>query len=278
MVFLPLLFIFLSIGFDANSYNKTPNRQHWTSGKYSITKTSSDLDSSITISRKGREIFQSTDLSDKSSLLNEHTNPIGDINNNGKPDVVIFDYSGGAHCCHSAMILELSTTAKEILELGESSCGFEFKNIDRQPGLEIVTCDEYGAWTSFATAAFPQIILRYKNGAYVLAENLMKKPPLSKAKIAAAVSKINEGNYKNFQYLKNFSATSTQLTSENYFSQLLPQALALIYCGNYHQAKIIIDKTWPGTENEKKEFLDDLLKEVMKRRNGAEILRMNHLQ
>ena len=106
----------------------------------------------------------------KSWPLDLSTSLMRDINGDGWPEVVLRDYSGGAHCCTRLAILSLHPKGPVCVfseELG--SAWADFSDLDRDGRLEISTywLDEY-ALGSFASGTYgiPVIYGADKNGAY----------------------------------------------------------------------------------------------------------------
>jgi len=95
---------------------------------------------------------------------------VKDINGDGFPEVVLSDYSGGAHCCTTIAVISLRPQGPVVIfneELG--SGGADFKDIDGD-GRREIRCDhlfEY-ALGSFAQGTFsiPVIYSAENNGVY----------------------------------------------------------------------------------------------------------------
>ncbi len=195
--------------------------------------------------------------------------------------VMIKNYSGGARCCYDTIVFELG---KKFSEVAKFKGYVEFNNLDKNSDLEAVVSEEYSQWTPFSGAIYGKAILRYQNGSYVLASDLMVRQ-FSQSQIDAIISKIKT-NYYNFVYVKNVaeSVGSKQFSNQNlqtanrYFSKLLPYVIDLIYSGNDQQALMVIDKTWPGSKLQKDQFLQDLTLAIKSKEYGQKILGPNGLE
>ena len=88
-----------------------------------------------------------------------------DITGDGSPDVVVTDWSGGAHCCFSASVysVEAGMAVREIYAANTGSCVVNFEDLDGDRRLELVTCED--GWESdncsFAEAPFAPVVFAY---------------------------------------------------------------------------------------------------------------------
>lgn len=95
---------------------------------------------------------------------------IDDYDNDGSLEILIKDFSGGAHCCYSIKIFKLmdnSYTASSMLELGDSD--FEFQDFNNDGHREFKCFNpQYGyQFTSFAESVFPPVVYEYLGGKFV---------------------------------------------------------------------------------------------------------------
>lgn len=106
---------------------------------------------------------------------------VKDITGDGIPDLIISEWEGGAHCCFNIHIFSLGQEFKRIAEIRGGHSAFEFKDLDGDGVYELLGRDwTFPYWeTVFSSSPAPEIILRYKDGRYVLAIDLMKKSPPS---------------------------------------------------------------------------------------------------
>ena len=77
-----------------------------------------------------------------------------DVNGDGLPDLVVFAWSGGAHCCYSSGVYSVGEEdVKPVLALATGNCGpGEFEDLDGDGTREFVVCDDRFAnmYCSFA--------------------------------------------------------------------------------------------------------------------------------
>jgi hypothetical protein len=86
-----------------------------------------------------------------------------DVTGEGDPDLVIHTYSGGAHCCFSTIVYNLGATVTKVLETPQSNCDGSFVQLDGDPALEVMTCDDVFAYQYCCYAGSPmvKVILDY---------------------------------------------------------------------------------------------------------------------
>lgn len=102
---------------------------------------------------------------------------------NGRPNIVLHDWSGGAHCCFTMYIYEMEGTTLRLIGKVDGAHGKPgFEDVDGNGRMEVVLHDWTFAywWASFADSPAVEVILRFEDGAYRFAEDLMRKPPPSR--------------------------------------------------------------------------------------------------
>jgi hypothetical protein len=108
-----------------------------------------------------------------------------DLEGNGKKEIVIEYYSGGAHCCTTMDIYKLESdkfTLLDSLEWGNSL--FDINDLDKDGKMEITGFDDAYAYafTNFADSRFPVLIYKFKNGKLYLANKEFKEKVLDEIK------------------------------------------------------------------------------------------------
>ena len=180
-----------------------------------------------------------------------------EINGDGIPDLVVEDFSGGAHCCFSYLIFSLGTEFKQLtIGESESSVSFEFRDIDGDNVYELIGADStFDYWqTSHADSPMPRIIMRYRNGSYGIAMDLMKKPPPRDHELNARIAAVKE--------VMNTRGNITALRERKWEDAGVPPLLwaymlDLIYTGNGELGMKFFDTAWPNHIQGKKTFLED---------------------
>ena len=203
--------------------------------------------------------------SDGADGKKECATPIGmDITGEGQPDLVIHEYTGGAHCCSLFHIFEIGEKFRHIqtIELEDSST--DFKNLDDDPALELPMNDwTFAYWkTSFADSPVPEVILKYSGGQYQMAPKMMKKLPRRQAELIETAAKIK-------------SLPEWKDPSQKFPSALWREMLNLIYTGNMAQAWKLFDLAWPEEMAGKQEFLEEFKAQFKKSLYWEQIQNMN---
>jgi hypothetical protein len=103
----------------------------------------------------------------------------------GNKDIVIEYYSGGAHCCFSLNICNISNDKFNILDslyLGNSY--YDVKDLDGNGELEIISSNDMFAYafTNFSQSRFPITIYSLKNNKLKLANKEFEKEVLAHIK------------------------------------------------------------------------------------------------
>ena len=95
-----------------------------------------------------------------------------DVNRDRQPDLIVSDWSGGAHCCYTTTVYSVGSEVRQILSLGTGNCGpGTFEDLDEDGRLEFITCDDAWAYAycSFADSPLPRVVFAYdqSQGGYV---------------------------------------------------------------------------------------------------------------
>ncbi len=176
-----------------------------------------------------------------------------DVTGEGKPNLVVGHWSGAAGCCYKLEIFEVGSVFRKITEVDlQHSAEPEFADVDGDGRLELVTEDwTFAEWHApLAESPAPQVILRFRDGAFHLAADVMKKP----------LPRYSELDAKAQQVLSSRGWENPQDPP----AQLSSAMLDLIYSGNAAEAWRFCDAAWPAQRAGKEEFLKEFRAQLAK--------------
>ena len=156
------------------------------------------------------------------------------------------------------------------LQSGDLNYDASFKDVDGDGKFEFLTEDQhFGYWhSSFAGAPMPVIILKYKNGHYRLAMDLMRKPLPTAKEEKRIVQKIKKEilDYRSGKKVSSFAGDpSMGVWKDVILSPLVwGQMLDLIYSGHAEAAWKFLHEVWPQGKSGEKQFLFEFKKELAK--------------
>ena len=176
-----------------------------------------------------------------------------DLFSNDVVSLVISKWTGGAHCCYSLQIFELGREFKIVANIEGGNFQPYFEDLDNDGVPEIRVTDDFLAYlfSSFAYSATAEVVLKYSQGTYRVAPELMRRPAPDLRSIDQKVRswekefrEINAGTYPPAEFI--------QTITDLYFT------------GHKELAKQVINWSWPSDVPGKSEFIvnyEDALKE-----------------
>ncbi len=206
--------------------------------------------------RNGRHLFSQIGLefqiggSPEYSELPAKLLPMGtSLTPNGPPHLVVGQWTGGAHCCFQLTVFELGKNLRRVGHIDTEHSNPVFRDVDGDGAPELLADDwTFAYWkASFAESPAPQIILRFRDGTFHLAVNLMYKKPPSRDKMKREARRIKTG---------------VEWGMPEPPSRLWGLMLDLIYSGNASTAWEFFDHAWPTGRKGKEEFLVDFRKKL----------------
>jgi len=124
----------------------------------------------ITVVYEGTRLLLNTGLDAGITHVQSSTS---DITGDGRPELVVVQNSGGAHCCESTAIYSVESTLRQLLSISTGNCPGRLEDIDGDGVPEFETCDEGFAYAfcSFAYSPVPTVVFAYdkSKGAFALA-------------------------------------------------------------------------------------------------------------
>lgn len=176
-----------------------------------------------------------------------------DIDNDGTKDLAVFAYSGGAHCCYTVYLLELSDPPRIVATIdARNGMGMERRLIDGHQAVLLDISDQsFDYWnTPHAHSPFPSVFYRLHDHHLRIALDRMLTPPSLSDRILGEHAEYLRGELKAFPTVRNPDMWSLML--------------GLIYSGHEDRAWSFFEDCWPddvpGKAAFKQEFLDILNK------------------
>jgi len=167
-----------------------------------------------------------------------------DITGDRVPDLVIQAFSGGMHCCSQATVLSLGPTFRVVSSIEGADGDIEFDDLDGDGIPEVKVGDwRFAYWREYAfvETQVPEVILRYQDGGYRPACDLMKRPAPDRAVLERKARALTDG------WLNGDPP-----------AEFWGYALELIYDGNADLGWRWMERAWPPSVPGKAEFLNDM--------------------
>lgn len=169
-----------------------------------------------------------------------------DITGNGITNLVISNWTGGAHCCHFLNIFELGKKFKKLVTIEALSSSIQLIDLDHDGYPEIEFWDgsiDY-QFACFAGSPGGRVVLKFKKDHYEVATHLMKKPTPT----ARKMKRLKQNLVRAFRDEKGPDLSYS----------FLEALMDLSYSGHFKLALQLADETWPsekpGLEKFKNEF------------------------
>jgi hypothetical protein len=188
---------------------------------------------------------------------NSFFEPGANVTGNGLPDVIVSEYSGGAHCCSTYYIFELGDEFRLIAEIPAEHGGIEMVDLnhDGVPAIKMTDWSYAYAFGCFASSPTPDLILRYTNGTYSLAADLMATPAPGEEQLQAMAAEI-KSNY--YDMVENRELDGEWAAESGLWQHMLD----LIYAGHEDEARHLYDLAWPDKEEGKDDALETFAQTV----------------
>jgi hypothetical protein len=167
-----------------------------------------------------------------------------DLTGDQVPDVVIQQFSGGMHCCTQATVLGLGRTLQNLGTIDGADGDVTFEDVDGDGRSEVKIGDwRFAYWRDypFSETEVPDVILRFRDGVWVPACDLMRQDPPTEREIRAKARQLASG-----------------WSSGDPPPDLYGYAVDLVYEGNPGLAWRFLDIAWPMSIAGKAEFVRDL--------------------
>ena len=186
-----------------------------------------------------------------------------DITGRGRPNLVIRAWTGGAHCCFDFYIFELAKEITLVAEIhGEDGEDSFLADLDGDDVAEFVGRDyAFAYWrTGFAQSPAPRVILRFQDGGYFVAGDLM-----------ATLAPSGEEIEKRVQEIRKDEEWEHGDPPEALWAFMLD----LTYSGRADLVPDFCRKAWPEDVPGMDEFLEDFRAQLKMSQYWDQILDMN---
>lgn len=175
--------------------------------------------------------------------------PIGKkLTADGKPNLIIRTYSGGANCCTDVHVFELGENFRHVARFdARNSERVRFEDLDHN-GILTVSMSDWHYLNKIApmiASPAPRVTFRYRDGRYQLAPDLMKKPAPPKEELKQFAQEISQLFEQAQKKPEEAEMILTRWNQEYPVPQLWSRMLDLIYAGNEPEALQLFDEAWP---------------------------------
>lgn len=188
-----------------------------------------------------------------------------DVNGDGTPDLLVSEWSGGAHCCTRDYVISLEDDPRVLDTIyAEHSDGRTWEDLDGDGRPEVILNDWIFAYwaTSFTGSPAPEVILTWRAGRFRPAEHLMIKPPPSSEELGAMAAQLR---------------TWAGKAGREGVGALMDAALDLLYSGNREQAWTLFELAWhPSFERNREKFVAEFKAQLETSRYWQEIKHFEH--
>lgn len=206
----------------------------------------------ILIKQGRKKVFEESDFdshyyfgNDFDETLKGQDNYSGhNITGNGVANLVISNWTGGAHCCHFLTVFELGKTLKKLVTVESGSSDIRFVDLDHDGVPEIEFWD--GAidyqFASFAGSPAGRVVLKFRSDHYEVSTHLMRRLPPTGWQMKGLKKKI----------VGAFQEEAPELPFD-----FLEAMMNLSYSGNFEFAMKLADEVWPSKKNGLEKFKKD---------------------
>jgi hypothetical protein len=169
--------------------------------------------------------------------------PVRDLTGDGVPELVLADWSGGAHCCFTYYVFTLGPrfAVLDTIPL-EHSDNARFEDVDGDGALELRTRDwTFAYWnTSFMGSPSPEVVLVPGEDGFRMAERFARRPPLSADSVRRQVARVRG----EWVAARRFPPV-----------RLWEVMLEMIYGGNAAQVGLFVECAWKDDATGREVFL-----------------------
>lgn len=171
-----------------------------------------------------------------------------DLTGDHVPDVVIQQFSGGMHCCSQATVLGLGSTLQDLGTIEGAHGDVTFEDVDGDGRSEAKIGDwRFAYWRDypFSDTEVPDVVLRFRDGTWAPACDLMRQDAPSERELLAKARRL-----------------TADWTDGDPPPGVYGYAVDLVYQGHPDLAWRFLDLAWPARIGGKAEFVRDLREQL----------------
>jgi hypothetical protein len=225
------------------------------------------------VERNGQQVYSEAGLAFEISgtaemrKWNPQAAPAGtDLTGDGVPNLVVTEWSGGAHCCLLLTVFAAGEEFRQVAQIDlEHTSGAYFSDADGDGRWELTAYDwTFAYWNaSFAFSAAPEIVLRLEQGKFRLAADRMRKPPPSPEEMAPLLAQARaDENWGSPEEIPQ--------------DLLLPHVLLdLIYGGHAKEAWPFLQQAWPAGRRGREKYIAEFRKQLARSPYWKEVQALN---
>jgi hypothetical protein len=164
-----------------------------------------------------------------------------DINRDGRPDLIMSAWSGGAHCCYSNGVYSVGEDVKAVLVVETGNCSGMFEDLDGDGTREFITCDDQWAYAycSFADSPLPRVIYSYNNARGMYVPDTPRFASRYREELATVLDEAQT-------WLSESGGKDPGVDK----CRLLRPALGLMYGGRFYDGLVLIRGLYRGADRE----------------------------
>lgn len=173
------------------------------------------------------------------------TSPMFNLTSSINQELLISEWTGGAHCCFLFHIFRLDDHFKKLTSVEGGNFYPELEDVDGDGVLEIKIEDDFLAYifADFSRTAVGKVFLKYLNGRFAVDSKHMKNSVLSHF-----VGKEKIESWRRSFRLHNYIGDAPD--------SLIQEVTDLFYNGNKDIALDLVNRSWPKEIPGKDRFLD----------------------
>lgn len=192
-----------------------------------------------------------------------HPPAVRDLTGDGVPELVLADWSGGAHCCFTYYVFTLGDRFAVVDTIPlEHSDDARFEDVDGDGALELRARDwTFAYWnSSFMGSPAPEVVLVPGEEGYRMSESLARRPPLPADSVRRQVTRVRG----EWDEARRFPPLS-----------LWGAMVEMVYGGNAAQVPGFVACAWKGDATGREVFLRYFRDQLVESHFYEELDRLN---